>query len=118
MALIEKKQAFHEVESEAKDVQERFKKAKTDTQKKKAEADEKAPLEDENGNPTELRCQLESLEVTTLHEVEIALEEAESRASLLDANPDGIFLTGLEGAQLADVALSLPVNLINVSRCP
>lgn len=77
------------MESEAVNVAERFKSARADAARKKGEADKKAPLEDEDGNPTELKNELESLELVSLSEVTVALEEAEAKASEIDANPDG-----------------------------
>jgi len=61
------------------------------TAQKKQEAENVAPLMDENKEPTQLKRDLEELDVTTLLEVEVALEEAESKANSIDANPDGEF---------------------------
>ena len=57
-------------------------------QGKKKEADELAPLFDENGDPTPLKEQLEDLQATDIHEIDAAVEEAERLLIQYDANPE------------------------------
>ena len=88
--MIEKQQQYIEIEREAVRIQNEFTLAKRKVKTKKDEAEAVAPIVDENNNELPLKKQLDELEVTTLHEVEAALEEAEQKANSIDANPEVI----------------------------
>jgi structural maintenance of chromosomes protein 5 len=82
------KKSYEEIEREAIEIQGQFAAAKKELQEKRDEALSVAPLEDENGNDLPLKAELEALEVTTLHDLDAALEEAEAKANAIDANPN------------------------------
>lgn len=67
-----------------------FKEAKRRMIQWKAEADEKAPLEDADGKALPLIDELNDLPVETLEEAELALEEAETKANSIVADPNVI----------------------------
>jgi chromosome segregation ATPase len=56
----------------------------------KKEADREAPLQDEDGNDTPLKAQLEALGVDTLPEALAALEEAEQKVDSIEADHNAI----------------------------
>jgi len=89
-ALVEKKQQYQEVENEALRIQNEFVAARKKVKDKKVEAEAIAPIKDEHENDLPLKKQLDELDVSSLHEVEAALEEAEQRANSIVANPEVI----------------------------
>ena len=62
---------------EAKDIQSKFNDIRNRVKQAKDQADAEAPLTDANGDPLPLKDRLEALEVTSLAEVEAALEDVE-----------------------------------------
>jgi structural maintenance of chromosomes protein 5 len=84
----EMKTSYEEIEREAIGIQGQFASTKKELQEKRDEAFSVAPLEDANGNDLPLKAELEALEVTDLHDLDAALEEAEAKANAIDANPN------------------------------
>ena len=76
--------------TETTEVNKEFKDAKELFRRKKSEADETAPLTDDEGKGTPLRQKLLNLGVDTLHDVEAAYEEAEARANAIHDNPEAL----------------------------
>jgi structural maintenance of chromosomes protein 5 len=88
--LNDKKKDYLNIEKEALRIQQAFAKAKQLCTQIKSQAERDAPMTDEKGNELPLKQQLEDLDVNTVYDVEAALEEAESKANSIDANPDVI----------------------------
>jgi chromosome segregation ATPase len=78
------------MEREARQILADFTKAKKLAGDKKALADEKAPITDENGEPTQLKMQLEEIGLDNLNELDCAYEEAMAKANDIADNPDAI----------------------------
>ena len=89
-ALVDKKETFNKVKEEATRAHKKFNEIKMEVQQKKKEAEELAPLTDENGDPTPLKAMMEDLQANEIHEIDAAMEEAERLLSQYDANPEVI----------------------------
>jgi chromosome segregation ATPase len=81
---------YEEIERALITADKAFKEAKRRMIQWKAEADEKAPLEDADGKALPLIDELSDLPVETLEEAELALEEAETKANSIVADPNVI----------------------------
>jgi structural maintenance of chromosomes protein 5 len=86
----ERQQEYKKLEQDAMKIQAEFTAIKQKLRQAKDLATSEAPLEDANGNPLPLKEKLEDLEVTTLAEVEAALEDAQQVLDTIQAN-DGVF---------------------------
>lgn len=87
-AKLEAQDNFKTAESQYKRANEKFAKLRSALEKLKEQADEEAPLCDEEGNELPLKAQLEELGVANTQEAEVALEEAEEKANSIIANPN------------------------------
>ncbi|GKY99360.1 hypothetical protein MPSEU_000890800 [Mayamaea pseudoterrestris] len=90
VALQEKQAAHAETEQEARRLQADFSKTKKRAIEKKATAAEKAPLEDENGNDTELKRLIATIPFNTVAELQVAHEEAMARANDIADDPNAV----------------------------
>ncbi|ACI65917.1 predicted protein [Phaeodactylum tricornutum CCAP 1055/1] len=102
-----KNTSFKGLETRAVKIQTDFMNVKKEYAKLKTEAERVAPLEDENGNKTELFDQLQELEVTTLHDCEAALDEAVSKADEYADNPDALRQYERTKAEIEEVQTKL-----------
>lgn len=89
-ALAERKQAYNELENEARKVQQEFQAVKQKATAKMNEAQRIAPLQDENGNDLPLKEVLNAIDVSDLPEVDAAIEEIERAIEGIHENPDAI----------------------------
>jgi chromosome segregation ATPase len=96
-----------ELKKEAMAISSDFNKVKQDVGKTKQKAEAEAPLTDENGDDTPLKEELENLNVANLHEVELALEEAQRKADSIDANPDVIRQYEVRKKEIAELEVHL-----------
>lgn len=83
----DKKKEFHNLEQQAIKAANDFNAIRQKLAAKKAEADQIAPLTDEDGNDLPLKEELEKLEVSTLEEVELSIEEAQQKLQEIADNP-------------------------------
>lgn len=88
--LHERQQENKNLEAEGTRLQQEFKNLRQRLTQAKNAAQSEAPLEDREGNPLPLKAKLEALEVSTLAEVEAALEDVEQTINAIQAN-DGVF---------------------------
>lgn len=89
-ALDDMKKESAQKKKEVEDIQKEFRQCKDTLKVRQAEAVKIAPLDDENKKPLPLRYELESLEYSTLAEVEAAYEDAETRANDIHDNPEAL----------------------------
>ena len=83
--------ALKEIAAKYKDVQLQYKEKRTELKKLVIQARTEAPLQDSEGNETQLKAQLEELaEFETIEQAEVALEEAEDQLNRVVADP-GVF---------------------------
>mmetsp|Transcript_97 Transcript_97/g.411 ORF Transcript_97/g.411 Transcript_97/m.411 type:complete len:1168 (-) Transcript_97:119-3622(-) len=86
--LQDAKDSFSGLERDAVAANEAFKKAKNTLEAKKAKAEEKYPLDDEEGNPLPLKVKVEALDFETAEDVEAAMEDCQQRADVIVDNPE------------------------------
>ena len=86
--IRERKAVFAELEQRAVLISRQFNDEKARLKKMKADAEANALLFDENGNETPLKLQLDELEVSTVIEVDAAIEDAERIVTQYSPNPE------------------------------
>ena len=87
-ALIDSQQEFAEIEHEARRIMAEFNVQKSKMRELKDLAEQRAPIMDENKNPLPLKDELEALPVSTIPEIEAAMDEASAKVNGIAANPD------------------------------
>lgn len=107
IALTERKQDLESLAAELKERQETYQKTRRLAEAKRKEAEDEAPIEDEKGNKLPLKEELDELEPETLQEVEVALEDAESKANSIDANPEVVRRYKVQKAEMQKLEVQL-----------